>query len=940
MRHPPSPAKALVNRIYVSHLQHDRVIATELMALAEPHGHRAVFMDYDPAAGVPQRRNWERDLAEHLQACDAVVVLCSIASMASRWIGAEIAHARALGKTVFAVQVGPCRLDPALLDHPVIDLVTDRRNAWQQLWMALRFAGLGEASLFDWEPGRAPYPGAAGFREEDVAVYFGRDVEVRAALSRIYRMQRFGAADVLVIVGPPGCGKASLLRAGLLPRLLRDSMRWIALEPFAASGDTFMAFAASIRAVFQRYGEPLDVRTLASGLRQTASTRDPQALHRLTRRMANQMSDRLRRVAGRMDATPLLMIEGFGALLDDDREHMAFLSLFAVLVQNADHPFSAVITLDTDSLVHWQRGAARAGLAYDVMCVDPLHGDALRQAIEKPAEIGGLLLETALVGRLLADVQSAGPLGQTALAGELHRMWVEHGSEGYLASVQYKGLLLAERAPDAPTVPATAPDLAHRETALAVDERALAEALARASEDTRDQSGAPPLAAQPSAGPDDDVDGETLLQVDTDELRRRLDAAPDAPAPEVEPEPETEPEPESQPEPEIEPEPETEPEPTPAPPQPLPPARDETLRGSRPDLPPLRTAPDAPPAIPAAYDSGVLELDADDELPMNDTAPHIAVPSPASTPPDGAPPPFAPPPFEPPLPALPHEDLEPASSDVPLRVAASLPEVVAMPARAGRPPTPAPVATVRLADVVQHPAVMPPRSDGRKRALGVGLGLLGLVVGVVGYMSWHASHSIRHVHQAVTSRHGEVTTRAAGAAGAATASARQKAVDSAPQQAAAATPTGLERSLTCRCGSSTASWTTLCPWICPGRWSRRCAKRAEIRNTPNTPTPATSAGPWPTIPPACSSGSSLRSSPIRTRPKQPSLEAEHAGPCRPADSHCRYRAVPTALSPVPQQPVVEFRIVVGLRPGVVPGFRVDGEGHVSTAPFEGVNHLL
>ena len=69
-----------------------------------------------------------------------------------------------------------------------------------------------------------PYPGLAGFGPADVELFHGRDRLVALALARL------SAAPLLALIGDPGAGKTSLLRAGLLPALtagvLPDSGRW------------------------------------------------------------------------------------------------------------------------------------------------------------------------------------------------------------------------------------------------------------------------------------------------------------------------------------------------------------------------------------------------------------------------------------------------------------------------------------------------------------------------------------------------------------------------------------------------------------------------------------------------------------------------------------------------------------------------------------------
>ena len=59
----------------------------------------------------------------------------------------------------------------------------------------------------------SPYPGLRPFQQEEAHLFFGREDQVEDMLARLEE-QRF-----LAVVGSSGCGKSSLVRAGLLPSL-------------------------------------------------------------------------------------------------------------------------------------------------------------------------------------------------------------------------------------------------------------------------------------------------------------------------------------------------------------------------------------------------------------------------------------------------------------------------------------------------------------------------------------------------------------------------------------------------------------------------------------------------------------------------------------------------------------------------------------------------
>ena len=74
-----------MSAIFISHSSLDNTIAADVRARLEEQGHRSVFLDFDPAAGIPVGRNWEQELYQQLRGCQAVIVLCSQHSMSSRW---------------------------------------------------------------------------------------------------------------------------------------------------------------------------------------------------------------------------------------------------------------------------------------------------------------------------------------------------------------------------------------------------------------------------------------------------------------------------------------------------------------------------------------------------------------------------------------------------------------------------------------------------------------------------------------------------------------------------------------------------------------------------------------------------------------------------------------------------------------------------------------
>ena len=63
------------------------------------------------------------------------------------------------------------------------------------------------------------------YDDDDADLFFGRDAEIAAALERL------DAVRLLVVAGPSGSGKSSLVRAGVVPALRRRGRSVAILVP-------------------------------------------------------------------------------------------------------------------------------------------------------------------------------------------------------------------------------------------------------------------------------------------------------------------------------------------------------------------------------------------------------------------------------------------------------------------------------------------------------------------------------------------------------------------------------------------------------------------------------------------------------------------------------------------------------------------------------------
>ena len=89
-----------------------------------------------------------------------------------------------------------------------------------------------------------PWKGLAPYGDQDGETFFGRDADIAACLGRL------GESPLLVVTGPSGSGKSSLVQAGLVPALRRSGAE---VEVFTPGADGALAMAA---ARSRRAGDP------------------------------------------------------------------------------------------------------------------------------------------------------------------------------------------------------------------------------------------------------------------------------------------------------------------------------------------------------------------------------------------------------------------------------------------------------------------------------------------------------------------------------------------------------------------------------------------------------------------------------------------------------------------------------------------------------------
>jgi WD40 repeat protein len=418
--------------IFISHSGRDNAKAAEMkswLAHAD-RGHTSVFLDFDPADGIPAGRDWEKELYARLRSCRAVIVLCSEHSMASEWCFAEITHARALGKAVFPVQIGRCTLKPILTRDQVVDLTVNEAEGYQRLWNGLLKAGLDPRTLFHWDASRPPYPGLMALQEQDAAIYYGREKEIQQTIELLNRMPRLQSSRLAVILGASGSGKSSLMRAGVLPRLKNNSKDWIVVGPFQPRSHPIDELARAFEHAFGSARKKRSWRTIRDQLDRARRSGDAAPVFDLAYGLqsAAKCPDAVVLIA--LDQAEELWGQASAATTDE------FLELLRLVLETADSPFLALATLRSDYLAQCQSSVAQHRIRFDPYPLAPMAIEDLPQIIEKPAELAGLALEPGLVHAMTVDTKRSDAL--SLLAFTLRELWEIRGREGLLTLDMYR----------------------------------------------------------------------------------------------------------------------------------------------------------------------------------------------------------------------------------------------------------------------------------------------------------------------------------------------------------------------------------------------------------------------------------------------------------------------------------------------------------------------
>ena len=218
-------------------------------------------------------------------------------------------------------------------------------------------------------PPSCPYPGMVPFAAANARFFYGRTEEI-ARMVQLLRRQRF-----MMVIGPSGSGKSSLVYAGLLPELARSRY--------------FRQNYWLIRTM--RPGpHPTDTLADAIGADRTSGEFEPDTIDTLL--AANPPAHRL-----------LLLVDQFEEVFAQAPRAEQARFIAALQALRLPDNCALILTLRADFYPDLMTSFLWPVDASQRVEVAPLRGEALREAIVRPAADVGVRIEDSLVNQLVAD---------------------------------------------------------------------------------------------------------------------------------------------------------------------------------------------------------------------------------------------------------------------------------------------------------------------------------------------------------------------------------------------------------------------------------------------------------------------------------------------------------------------------------------------------------
>ena len=275
--------------------------------------------------------------------------------------------------------------------------------------------------------GSCPYRGLSAFRESDAPFFYGRE----AFTGRLAASITTGAR-VAAIVGSSGCGKSSVIFAGLLPKI-------------RAQGEWLICTLRPGNQPFHRLSAVLSPHLEATDINNNGHLA-PQKLLDALQEDAMSLSDAAQQVlADNPEAQRLLLVidqfEELYTLCMDEGLRLQFLKMLTDAAEEGRQgmiaPLALVLALRADFMGQALSYRPFADILNDsAIILGPMNREELRTVIENPTVQQGAAFEPGLVTRILDDVGEE-PGNLPLLEFALTELW-DRLDQGWLTHAAYE----------------------------------------------------------------------------------------------------------------------------------------------------------------------------------------------------------------------------------------------------------------------------------------------------------------------------------------------------------------------------------------------------------------------------------------------------------------------------------------------------------------------
>jgi formylglycine-generating enzyme required for sulfatase activity len=499
-----------LSRLFISHSSADNVTAVAFKQWLGANGwpETDVFLDVQ---NIGAGERWKDALNKANARCEGVILLASPDSLASPECLAEVRKAEDFGKEVIVLLLRDVQIDDHRLDsykeRQIADLaapptshkeIVQYRGQRQEVFFNAAALSSVKGYLFKrgitpdhfpWpqpdKPDAEPFPGLSAFTEEDAGIFFGRDADILRGLDRLRLLRRNGRPRLLVIQSASGAGKSSYLRAGLWPRLGRDSdfAPLAIVRPAQGILTGPEGLGRKLALWLSRPGAPVNAGDVHAKLTAADETTAADALRQYMATISQQACEG-RRIGDQNARPPALVIavdqaeELFSS--DDAAESQRFMFLLAKLTTEppAGVELFAIFTVRSDGAARqFQMVADQQMELPETLPLLPLPATSYRDVILKPLEVVAqrgqqLKIEPSLASQLVTDAAGADAL--PLLAFTLSLLYQEFSAGGTITLQQYQGMGGVSRSIDmalkraladpasAPAIPAAKEDQQNR----------------------------------------------------------------------------------------------------------------------------------------------------------------------------------------------------------------------------------------------------------------------------------------------------------------------------------------------------------------------------------------------------------------------------------------------------------------------------------------------